>query len=166
MARPRGKARLELVADGARRQHGYGARAQMRVDGVAQPVLAPDAREVDMSDLPQRMHAGVGAAGAMHDAARAVDGENRLLQPLLHRHAIGLPLPADKRPAVIFDRQGVAGHWRAGSRFGLREASEGDFPPSPRFCGDDRGIASKPAPVNAARRGSLYLQLELTKVFL
>ena len=108
-----------------------------------------------MSDLPQRMHAGVGAPGAMHDAARAVDGENRLLQPLLHRHAIGLPLPADKRPAVIFDRQGVAGHWRTGSRFSLREASEEDFPPTPRFCGDDRGIASKPAPHRRTGAGAV-----------
>ena len=76
----------------------------MRVNSVAQAILPPDAGEVNMSHLPQRMHAGVGAPGAMHDAARAIDGEDRLLQPLLHRHAIGLPLPTDKRPAVIFDR--------------------------------------------------------------
>ena len=41
----------------------------MRVERVAQPVDAPFADEIDMGDLPQRMNAGVSAAGAVNDGA-------------------------------------------------------------------------------------------------
>ena len=83
----------------------------MRVERVAQPILAPVARQIDMGDLTQRMHAGVGAAGAMDDAPRAaLERGDRLLEPLLHRHPVLLPLPADERAAVIFDGEREAGH--------------------------------------------------------
>jgi hypothetical protein len=63
-----------------------------------------------MHDLAQRMHAGIGAAGgdALHGlAAEFVD---RLLQRLLHRRAVLLPLPADEGAAVIFEDELVARH--------------------------------------------------------
>ena len=83
----------------------------MRIDRVAQPIDSPVARKIDMRNLPQRMHAGVGAARAMDDGAHAaIDGGHGLFEALLHRNAIRLPLPADVRRTVIFDRQREAGH--------------------------------------------------------
>ena len=83
----------------------------MRIDRVAQPVDAPVAREIDMRHLPERMHAGVGAARPMHDGARAaIDGDDGLFEALLYGNAIRLSLPADKRRAVIFDGQREAWH--------------------------------------------------------
>jgi hypothetical protein len=59
-----------------------------------------------MRHLPQRMHAGVGAARAMNDGARAaIDRGHGLFEALLDGNAIRLPLPADEKRAVIFDRQ-------------------------------------------------------------
>ena len=111
MAADRGKARLEILADRARREHRDRIRLQMRIDRVAQPIDPPVARKIDMRHLPQRMHAGVGAASAMNDGAHAaIDCGDGLFEALLHRNAIRLPLPADVWGAVIFDRQREAGH--------------------------------------------------------
>ena len=66
-----------------------------------------------MTDLTERMHAGVGAAGAVHHhllAAERLDGGG---QHALHARAIVLNLPADERPPVIFDDQLVARHGAA-----------------------------------------------------
>ena len=66
-----------------------------------------------MGHLPQRMNPGIGAArGLGHDrlAGEALDG---LLQRLLHREPIGLPLPAAERRAVVFDEEAVAGQGRS-----------------------------------------------------
>ena len=63
-----------------------------------------------MRDLRQRMHAGVGAAGAMNTNLLAADRLDRVFQRALHRGAIVLDLPAAERRAVIFDGEFVAGH--------------------------------------------------------
>src|SRR5208283_621811 len=105
-----GKARLELVRDRACRKHGDRVRPEMRIDRVPQAIDPPLSREIDMRDLSQRMDAGIRAPGAVHDALVAVDRRDRLLEPLLNGDPIRLPLPADERTAVIFDRQREAGH--------------------------------------------------------
>ena len=63
-----------------------------------------------MSDLTERMHAGIGSA-------RRHDGRRFWLKPaqcvfngLLNRETILLSLPADKLATVIFDFQRVAIH--------------------------------------------------------
>src|ERR1700722_11258248 len=65
---------------------------------------------IAMRDLPQRMHAGVGAARAMNPNRLAADRPDRGLQRALHRRAVVLKLPAAERRAVIFDGEFVAGH--------------------------------------------------------
>ena len=45
---------------------------EQRVEPLAEPERLPCALEVDMRDLAQRMHAGVGAPRAMGDRALAV----------------------------------------------------------------------------------------------
>ena len=65
-----------------------------------------------MRHLAERMHARVGAPGAAHGRALAGQPDERLLDRLLDRAPVRLPLPADERAAVILDRQLVAGHRR------------------------------------------------------
>src|SRR4030088_1960507 len=65
---------------------------------------------IAMRDLRQRMHAGVGAARAMHAYMLAQDRLDRGFQRALYGGAIVLDLPAAERPTVIFDCQLVAGH--------------------------------------------------------
>src|SRR4051812_18817284 len=65
---------------------------------------------IAMRDLRQRMHAGVGAARAMHAYMLAADRLDRGFQRALYGGAIVLDLPAPERPTVIFDYQLVAGH--------------------------------------------------------
>ena len=51
--------------------------------------------------LPQRVHAGIGPAGAVDDDRRALDAREGILEQPLDRHALGLPLPADVGGAVV-----------------------------------------------------------------
>ena len=63
-------------------------------------------RRVEVRDLPERVHAGVGAAGAADDRRdAAVHLGERVLDGRLHRRAVGLPLPADEVGAVVLDGQ-------------------------------------------------------------
>ena len=43
----------------------------MEIDGVAHIVAVPVSGEIDMGDLAERMDAGIGAAGAVHDGPRS-----------------------------------------------------------------------------------------------
>ena len=65
-----------------------------------------------MRHLAEGVHAGVGAPGPA-DCRRLVgEPRERLLDRLLHRAPVCLPLPADERSPVILDRQLEAGHFR------------------------------------------------------
>ena len=46
------------------REHGDRLRAQMEIDAVAHIAGIPVFGEIDMRDLTERMHAGIGASGA------------------------------------------------------------------------------------------------------
>src|SRR5262245_6521937 len=63
-----------------------------------------------MGDLADRMHARIGAAGAMDRDALAAEGGDRLGQHALHGRSALLDLPAGERRAVVFDDQLVARH--------------------------------------------------------
>jgi hypothetical protein len=56
------------------------------------------------------MHAGVGAAGALHPHGPALEALDRFLQRLLNRAAVDLALPAGEGRPVVFDDELVAGH--------------------------------------------------------
>ncbi len=86
---------------------------KQRVQPLAETEWIPCALKVDMRDLAQRMHAGVGAPGAMGGRALARHGEKRVLQRLLDRKAILLALPADERRAVIFEGELETRHRRS-----------------------------------------------------
>ena len=84
--------------------------AKQRVEPFGEPERLPLAFKVDMGDLAQRMHAGVGASRAMGDRALGRHGEKRALQRFLNGKAVLLPLPADERRAVIFEDELEARH--------------------------------------------------------
>src|SRR5437899_1476353 len=76
---------------------------QMRVERVAHAVLIPGPGEIDVRNLTQRMHPGIGAARALHAHLLATECLDRGHQRALHRGAVVLDLPADEWPAVVFD---------------------------------------------------------------
>ena len=96
-------ARVEIGAHalGADNRHGMGMNE--RVEPLAEPERLPVALEVDMRDLSSRVHAGVRAPRAMGGYALAGHGEYGVFENFLDREAVLLPLPADKRRAVIFE---------------------------------------------------------------
>ena len=59
-------------------------RAQMGVQPVAKAARHEMFCDVAMRDLPQRMHAGIGAAGAVHANVLAADRLDRGFQRALH----------------------------------------------------------------------------------
>ena len=77
---------------------------KQRVEPFAEPKWGPVALKVDMRDLTQRMHACVRAPRAMGRHARAGHRDERAFQSFLNREAVLLPLPADERRPVIFER--------------------------------------------------------------
>ena len=113
MALDRREARIEIRRDLLGREHRDRLRPQMEIDRVAHLVDVPILGEIDMRDLAERMHAGIGASGADDRDALAGKSRDRFGEHALHRDAIVLRLPADKGRAVIFDGELVAGHARS-----------------------------------------------------
>ena len=111
--------RVEIVAHALDAENRDGMGMKERIEPLAEPERLPVALEIDMRDLAQRMHASVGAPRAMRDRTLAVMASDRALQRLLDRKAVPLPLPADERRAVIFERELKARHaalWRRSRR--------------------------------------------------
>jgi hypothetical protein len=57
---------IEAVRHPLGGQDRHRVRAQMRVERIAHGVGIPVLHEIDMRDLAARVHAGIGAAGALH----------------------------------------------------------------------------------------------------
>ena len=73
-------------------------RPQMRIERVAHRVGSPVARQIDMRDLPERVHAGIGAAGALHQRpSRRVSAATAAVSTPCTVGLIGLDLPAAER---------------------------------------------------------------------
>ena len=73
----------------------------MEIDRVAHVVGVPVLGEIDMRDLAQRMHAGIGAAGAVHGDALAGECRNRRGQRALdgRRHCPAICQPTNGVPS-------------------------------------------------------------------
>ena len=82
------EARLEIIGHDVGAEHADRMRAQMRIQAVAKPARRKRLRDVAMRDLAQRMHAGIGAARAMHAHVLAADRLDRRFQRALHRGAL------------------------------------------------------------------------------
>ncbi len=83
---------------------------QEGVDAAHPGKRFPRQAGVDVDHLAERMHAGVGAA--RHRGHHAAAGEllDGVLEPVLHRIAVRLRLPAGEGGAVIVEAEGNAGH--------------------------------------------------------
>ena len=110
MPRGGGKAGVKIIRRHLGLQHHHRLRAEIMIEGVAHLVGREILFQVEMRHLAHGMHAGIGAARAGDSDARAGEFLDRLFQRALHRGAIVLALPADKRPAVIFQGQAIARH--------------------------------------------------------
>ena len=67
-------------------------------------------RNIDMGDLSQGMDAGISAPCPLNTCFLTTKGEHRSLQGSLNGRTVWLPLPAHKRPAIVFDCQLPALH--------------------------------------------------------
>src|SRR5437763_7449406 len=124
-----GEARLECIRHDLRGQHADRMRPQMRVETIAKPSRDEMPGNVAMRDLGQRVHTGIGAAGAVNADVLAADRLHRLFKRTLNRRAVFLDLPATERRAVIFNHQFVAGHQlsRAGRLSGVPRRNSSAF---------------------------------------
>ena len=119
----------------------------MRVQPVAESSRHEMFGNVAMRDLRQRMHAGIGAAGAVNADLFAADRLDRVLQRALHRRAVLLDLPAAERRAVILDDEFVAGHQdsRSGGFSGVpRKNSSAFIGALPARCSSRMRMAPSP----------------------
>src|SRR5436190_23575364 len=106
-----------------------------------------------MRDLAPPMNAGVGTARALHMDALTAEGEHGVLERRLDRRAGVLALPADERPAIIFDGDLVARHRfsEAGSGAATRRrAKAAPCPPAKRSRAGKRRPLAPPCPDAAA----------------
>ena len=94
----RREARVEICRGAFGGEHRDRLRPQMKVDRVAHRVGVPVLGEIDMRDLAERMHAGIGAAGAGDGDALAVESlrRRRSVRPAPRRHS---PAPASPHKA-------------------------------------------------------------------
>ena len=66
--------------------------------------------KIDVGDLAERVHTGIGAAGAANVDAGSGELFDGVDQPALHGWPVRLDLPAEKRRSVVFECQAIAGH--------------------------------------------------------
>jgi len=83
---------------------------EVEIQGVPHRVIRVSTFKIDMNGLPQRMNTGIGPPGGVQRDGFATEPVHGPFQTLLYRPSIGLPLPAVKRRAIVFDDQLVAGH--------------------------------------------------------
>ena len=74
----RRETRVEVVGHVLGGEHGDRLRAQMEIERVAHGIVVPVLGEVDMRHLAERVHAGVGAAGAGNAGALAGECLDRI----------------------------------------------------------------------------------------
>ncbi len=169
MALDRREARIEIGRHLFRREHGDRLRPQMEIDRVAHIIGVPILGKIDMGDLAERMHAGIGAPGAEHGDAFAGKSRDRFGQHALHRDAVVLCLPADKRRAVIFDGELVAGHGNFAAHLPkaprqhatccrARPACRAEIPPPASAC--RRRAAVRPSAARRSPQATVKLLVE------
>ena len=103
-APPRQEPGVEVLIDESCPEHRHIGR-EIRI-GAAHPGMGRAARSgVEVHDLTQRMHAGVGASGADHPHRRRRDPRQRPLDLALDRTPVGLALEAVEPAAVVFETE-------------------------------------------------------------
>ena len=103
---------MPLRGDAGGFQNGNRERFEVVVQGLGQAEWVPILREIAMGDLPDRMHACIGAPCGGNGMRAGFKFGQRSFDCPLHRGLVGLALPACEGGAVIFDKKGIAGHRR------------------------------------------------------
>src|SRR5271156_6977863 len=88
--------RVEVVRGRLDLEHRDRASDEMGVDRLAQAPCAPFPAKIDMRDLAARMHARVGASGAVNGYRLPGQREKGFFEDLLNRGVVLLPLPPGK----------------------------------------------------------------------
>ena len=96
---------VEIAGDLAGFDHRHPA-AEIRVRPPPPSVFAADRSRVEVYDLPERVHPGVGAARADDPHGLVGDPGERPLDRRLDGLAVRLALPPAERPPVVFDDEG------------------------------------------------------------
>ena len=109
------EARVEAGLSDSALEHGMRARLQMKIDRFLNAKRIPVFRQIEMGHLTQGVHARVRSPCAPDADALARELHDRILKRALHRNALRLLLPADKRRSVVFDEEAVARHGSGGS---------------------------------------------------
>lgn len=105
-----GEARVEGIRHDDRITNHDRRRSKMEVDRVANGRRSEQPSEVYMRHLSCRVNPRIRPACALHRFPFATEAEHSLLDRLLYRWTILLPLPSDERSPVILDNQTPAGH--------------------------------------------------------
>lgn len=111
MALRRRKPRVEAVRYDLREEHADRLRPKMRVCSITHRIGPPIAIEIDVCHLVCRVHARIGAPGAVDAHRLAGEALDRLLDSLLNGAPVELALPSREGRAVIFHDEHVAGHF-------------------------------------------------------
>ena len=97
-------ARMEVVLHAYRPAHGH-RRWQARIGSKHPATFAAQRLAVEMHDLAERMHAGIGAPGTGYGDRMIGDKTQRLLDHALHGRTVRQALPAEKVGAVVFNAE-------------------------------------------------------------
>ncbi len=106
----RREAGMKTHVDGFRPQNGHRVGLHMEIECVAHRLAIGGFVEVDMGDLAERMHAGIGAASDVGDHPLAAEAEDGALEHFLDGEPVALTLPANEAAPVILDHELVARH--------------------------------------------------------
>src|ERR1700710_720146 len=106
----RGKSRMKRRRGDRRPQDCARRRPHEMVERIANLVRRKFFHEVEMCHLAERMHAGVGAPGAVQRDGFAAELFDRPFQNALDRLAAVLTLPAHEIRAVIFNENAIPRH--------------------------------------------------------
>src|SRR5690606_23192710 len=104
------KARVKIIRYNLDSEHRDRPGPQMCIQRITHRPWLKLFRKIDMCDLAERVHTGVGAAGTLHRPGLAGKILDRSFQDTLHRGSVGLELPSLERRAVIFYGKLIARH--------------------------------------------------------
>ena len=95
---------MEVILHAYRPAHSHrGWQARIRPKHPA--TFAAQRLAVEMHDLAERMHAGIGASGTGHGDCMIGNKTKRLLDRALHGRTMREALPAEKVGAVVFNAE-------------------------------------------------------------
>src|SRR5690606_19986254 len=153
-ARHGAEAGVEILRHGARPVE-VDIRRQVAVRAQHPAALGADRLGIEMRDLVEGMHAGIGAAGADQFHRMIGNAGKRLLDPLLHAVGMALLLPAAVGAAVVFDAYRHSHRQCSPSR--IRRMPQASSPAGNSHCPGGTGGSSASAAAAGSARDSIAM---------